>query len=148
VALVYRPWNGRFGALKADVGLGAGLVIPMMLRPPAACSPSNPGACAPQPQLLMESTYRQNGDGGAMRRVGYARPPLTAGGDVRVGYLFEISYVQVEAALQGMVRYSAIFYTAREGFGKRNRCCDRGYYDRATNLDVYVGPVLTARLSL
>lgn len=147
-SLLFRPFGGKFGAAKGEMGMGAGVVVPMVLRPSNACAGGNAAACVPQPRNTLESTYTYNEDTQRMRRSGYARPPFYAGLDLRAGYLFEVPFVQMEAAMQCMARYYAVFYTAQEGFSKRNRCCDRGYYDRATNLDFYAGPVLMGRFSL
>ncbi|MBI5497198.1 MAG: hypothetical protein HY904_19450 [Deltaproteobacteria bacterium] len=139
VRLVWRPWQGRFGALATDAALGAGFVVPMVLR-------RNRSTPVPQPQDILEQTYTLQD--GKMVRSGYARPPNYIGMELRPAYLFELPFFQVELGVQLAVHYYAVFYTAREGFARRNRCCDRGYYDRASNLDVLFGPSVTTRLAL
>jgi hypothetical protein len=149
--LFYRPSEGRFGALSSEVALGVGFVVPMVLRPGQACSSTNPSGCLLRPDQLFEQTYtlKVNSDGTAeMLRRGYARPPPVLSLDLKVGYVYEFSFFQVECGLQSLLRYSAVFYTAREGFAKRNRCCNQGYYDRATNLDLFLGPYVMGRASL
>jgi hypothetical protein len=142
---VWRPMKGRFGALSSDVGMGAGFVVPLVLRP-RQCT----GICPPLPRDVLEQTYTLQTKNGntSMVRSGYARPPNFVGLDLRSGYLFEVPYFQVEMGGMFQFHYYGVFYTAAEGFAKRNRCCDRGYYDRATNVDVFVGPYLMTRLAL
>jgi len=143
--LVWRPWAGKFGALNTDVGMGAGFVVPMVLRPP-----NNQVGAIPRAVDIFESTYRlQLVDGeNKMVRTGYSRPPNFIGLDTRAGYLVEFPFVQLEVGLNAVFRYYGVFYTQREGFSKRNRCCETGYYDRATNIDLMVGPYLMTRLAL
>lgn len=145
VKVVFRPWAGRFGAFATEMAMGVGVVIPMILRARPSCTALTPGGCVLQPRDILESTYRLDEDTGIMKRTGYARPPFHSGVDLRGGYLFEMPFFQLDVGVQAMVRYYAVFYTSAEGFSKRNRCCDRGYYDRASNLDVYIGPSLMGR---
>lgn len=145
--ILYRPFSGKFGALATELGMGVGLVIPMVLRPRASCDGS-PGNCILRPQDVFEATYVFNPSSGQYLRKGYARPPPFTGFNMKGGYLFEVPFAQVELGMEVFMRYSAVFFTQQEGFGKRNRCCQSGFYDRASQIDLYVGPSITARAAL
>jgi len=146
--MLYRPWAGKFGAVATEMGMGVGIVIPMVLRPRPTCDSSNPASCVLRPEDIFEGTYVFNPTNGQMIRRGFARPPPFTGFNVKMGYVFEVPFAQVEMGLEAFMRYSAIFFTTREGFGKRNRCCDSGYYDRASTIDFYLGPTVTGRAAL
>ncbi|MEW5852943.1 MAG: hypothetical protein AB2A00_29440, partial [Myxococcota bacterium] len=139
VRLLYRPLGGKFGAIATEAAIGAGFVFPMVLKPRSTCSPNRLDRCLPFEQTYVEVVDQETGKSRMVRR-GFARPPAFTGFDMRAGYLFEAMFVQFELGLHAWLRYSAVFYTAQEGMAKRNR-----FYDRASNIDLLVGPYLTLR---